>query len=73
MQEQVIEGIRQLRNKRLLKIGQNNEIIVPTTVTEQVTFMQEMHAEARAALEAEIANKQLQQHGMDPERQRAGQ
>jgi|TARA_B110000211_G_scaffold79611_2_gene93405 hypothetical protein len=36
-------------------------------------FVQVVHDEERAALQAEIANEQLQRHGMDQERQRAGQ
>ena len=36
-------------------------------------FVEDLHAEQRAALEAELANDQLQRHGIDPERQRAGQ
>ena len=36
-------------------------------------FVEDLHAEQRAALEAELANEQLQRHGIDQERQRAGQ
>ena len=36
-------------------------------------FVEDLHAEQRAALEAELANDQLQRHGIDQERQRAGQ
>jgi len=31
-------------------------------------FVEDLHAEQRAALEAELANEQLQRHGIDQER-----
>ena len=65
------EGIRQLKQKGLVKFGLNNEIIIPASLDQQASFMEESNAEDRAALETEIQNQQLERNAMDQERQRA--
>ena len=53
------EGIRQLKQKGLVKFGLNNEIIIPASLDQQASFMEESNAEDRAVLETEIHNQQL--------------
>ena len=73
LQDQFSDGIQQLKSKGLLKFNNNNEIVTPSSLQEQMANMQEFHAEQRVALEAEQANNELARNAMHQERQRAGQ
>ena len=57
----------------LLKFGQNQEFIIPKTVTEQMAFVEQNNLEEREALQLELQNRQLALHANSAERQRASQ
>ena len=60
MQQDANSAIQQLKSIGLLKFGQNQEFIVPKSVTEQMGFVEELHAEQREALQLELQNRQLE-------------
>ena len=65
MQEEVGNIIQQLKNKGLLKFGDNQEIIMPNTVEQQMTFLNEEHAGNREALRLKLENEQLERTRID--------
>ena len=57
----------------MLKIKVDGSFLTPTTLLEQMAFVEDLHAEQREELISQQANEQLERTGIDAERRRASQ